>query len=256
MDDQRTAQAVLDQWDGRSLRQQPEVTRDPIAGNNTIMSWSFSALYWYELCPAKFYWERIAKLPTKKKAYFEKGNEAHRAAEKYVESKGEIRPLPDSIRYNREFLAEVARHTGGASYTIEQKWGFTKSYKPTDWIGQHTYFRMVMDWSVDYGDGAAEMVDWKTGKMWASNKDEMACFAMGYFHRMPHIQRLTTRLVYFSSNNQDLEEWDRSQLPALTAHFEQRAARLFEERQWLPRPNDRCRQCDFSKKDGGPCRYG
>lgn len=237
------ADQVLVNWEG------------PATASNGVTAWSYSVLYTYELCPYKYYLEKIEKRRVEDKPYFARGRRVHKAAEAYVKSKGETRPLTDEIKYNRQFLAEVANWEGG-HVTIEQQWGFTRNWRPTDWMGKHVWFRQVCDWSVDYGDGAAEIIDWKSGKLWGHNDDEMEIFCVGFLQRHPHIEHVTARLVYFDSNNMTFREVSRAQLPELTAKWERRAQALFEEQQWLPRPNERCRQCDFSKSAGGPCRYG
>lgn len=244
----------VQQPDMGNVRQHaPTVTGEP-GEVNQVKAWSISVLYWYELCPARYYWEKIKKLPTKPKDYFAKGNRIHKSVETYVKSRGGT-VLDKDVKHNKTIIKECAEFEG-APVMIEQEWGFGAQWQPVGWFDKDVRFRCKLDWLVDYGDSTAEGVDWKSGKPRDSYADEMEVFAMATFHRLPHIKSMEMRLVYVESPHQFITAYHRRNLELMTAKWEMRANHLFNETRWLPRPNDRCRGCDFARSEGGPCRYG
>lgn len=219
---------------------------------SAVKSWSFSAWEQFNLCPAQYKYQRLDKLPTADKPFFAKGSEAHKHLENVVLRKETLNPkiVPKEQIVPLEILSLPAT----VKIAGEEKWGFTPRWSRTGW-GDAT-LRLVNDVLIDYGDGSAEVVDWKTGGKWGAGEYQMELAACATFHRFPDLQYVTTRLVYVEKGGQSISDHDRSELPALTARWEARADELFAERDWRPRPNEKCHWCDFGKSKGGPCRYG
>ena len=213
-----------------------------------VKSWSYSAWAQFDLCPAQYKYERIEKRPTGPKPHFDKGNRIHKNLENHVRHGA---PLSAEIVKEREFIAEL--RASKADKKLEEKWGFTKDWSPIGWAPAH--FRAVLDVLVIYDQYEAEVVDWKSGKKYGHNQDQMELFAVTVMQRFP-FERVSTRLVYVEVGGQEFGDFDRAQLTELTAKWESRAGDLFAETAWLPRPNEKCHFCDFSKSKGGPCRYG
>ena len=216
----------------------------------TVSAWSYSAWAQWKLCPAQYKYERIEKRPTGYVAHFEKGLKVHKSIERYIIA-GE--PLIDDIKQEREFIEEC--RAAPFEKTVEEKWGFSRDWSRTGWSGAGVWFRSVIDFMVVYPDAVAEVTDWKTGKKYAANEDQMELFAVAVMKRF-NVGAVITRLVYVEAGGHEFGEYDRSQLPSLTAKWEANAAGLFDERDWLPRPNYKCGFCNFSKSKQGPCKYG
>jgi len=210
---------------------------------------SFTAWETFTNCPARFKYEKIDKLPTQDKAFFAKGRAAHEHLEKVVMGA----PLDAKIvPKEQEFVLEV----GAAPFAkfVEEKWGFRNDWIVTDW--RNAALRAIIDVRLDYGDGSMEVIDWKTGKKRGESVAQMSLFATAVFHRYPFVEQVTTRLVYVEKGGQTIMDHARADLANMTKQWEERFASIFNERDWLPRPNEWCHFCDFSKAKGGPCRYG
>lgn len=220
---------------------------------NAVRSWSFSVLEMYELCPAQYKYAKIDKRPTEDKPYFATGRKAHKSLEDVVRTGGHTPIDPSVWPKEHEIVYEIAALQAPLKLT-EQEWGFTKSWSRTDWGS--AVFRAKLDVFIDYGDFSCETVDWKTGKKRYESEDQMELYAVTMFHRFPQMQLATTRLVYGEDGGQTIRDYDRRDLDWMTVRWEERAERLFNEQDWLPRPNDKCRFCDFRYSNGGPCRYG
>lgn len=215
-----------------------------------VDSWSFSALEQYELCPAQYAYQRIAKIPTKPKRYFEKGLRVHKQLEAFVISRGTIW-LTDEVKKEVDFVKEVANLN--APIEVEQKWGFAKDWARTSW--DRAWFRVVIDVLFSHADWTADIVDWKTGGKRDESKDQMELSALSVLWRR-NVSDVTTHLVYVEKGGHLVADYSYAQRAELTAKWEARAAKLFEETEWRPRPSDKCALCDYAKSKGGPCRYG
>jgi hypothetical protein len=109
---------------------------------------------------------------------------------------------------------------------------------------------------VIYDDNAVEIIDWKTGKQYEENKDQVELFAMTAMVRYPETEKVITRLAYFDSGAQVMNEFDAKDREALKAKWAAKVRPMFEDTVFAPKPSEKCRWCNFSKSKGGPCRFG
>jgi hypothetical protein len=220
-----------------------------------ITYWSFSAWELHELCPAKFKYEKLDKLPTSRKPYFDRGNKIHKHLEDVVRTHGGVPLDPALVAKEQAVVAEIAAHP--SLRFVEQQWGFTQAWGRADWF--KATFRLKADVFILY-DGvdsaSAEFVDWKSGHKRNQGADQMELSALAAFYRFPKLESVATRLVYVDKGGQSIADFSRDELGSMTAKWEYRANQMFAETKFLPRPNERCGQCDFNRAKGGPCRYG
>ena len=213
---------------------------------------SFSAWEQFERCALDFKLSRMDKIknpnvPTP--TFYLEGRKAHTHLEHVVRSGLPIDPA--IVKKERPFVEELVR-TQAPKY-VEEKWGFSNG-----WIAMpygKAQLRVIIDVRLDYDD-EVEVVDWKTGKKRDESVDQMDLMATATFHRYPTVETVTTRLVYVTSGGQTLKDHYRRDLTAATQRWEERFAKIYAERAWLPRPNEWCRFCDHARSKGGSCRYG
>lgn len=123
-------------------------------------AWSFSALEGYELCPKKYYCERVGKTHKgKTNAVQAFGIEAHAAFEKRMMVAKE---LPLDLVHHEKFLAKLDK-IPGESFG-EQKLAITRDMEPTGFFDSDVWCRAVLDFMKVSGSSAV-LFDWKFGKM-------------------------------------------------------------------------------------------
>jgi hypothetical protein len=205
----------------------------------------------YELCPLKYKLKHIDKLPEPHSPAFARGNTVHKQAADYLEGKL-LEPTDEIRNFGTRYFDELKE----LNPVVEQQWGFTSSWKPTGWFGKDVWLRAVLDALVIYPDATADVIDHKTGKKYGSNEDQMALFATVTFARHPSVKKVTTRLWYLDSGDEDIVEFERTQFPEMKAEWEKRAAYALNAKDFPPRPNDKCRFCPWSASQGGQCRFG
>lgn len=224
---------------------------------NPVKAWSFSALQLYERCPFAFKLEKIDKMEVPKSPAMYRGIKIHNKCETYL--KGSDR---DAIPPELENFDGLFQELHGLDPLVEQKWGFTKDWQATGYFTKgrkETFLRVIPDALVLYGDGSAELIDFKTGKPWGDNEDQMDLFATATFCRYPDVHEVSIRLWYLDTGDEKPEDgWiaTRDTLADRKAEWEERIAPLFNDTEFRATPNDKCKWCHFANSKGGPCIHG
>ncbi len=218
---------------------------------NAVKAWSYSRIALYEQCPLRFKLKHIDKLPEPQSDAMARGDRIHKTLATCLTNKSF--PLPPETKKFEWLLKELRK---APDVIVEQQWGFTKQWKPTGWFGKDTWFRAVLDVAVMYDDLTAEVGDWKTGKKYGSNNDQMELFGLSLLCQYKPVTYVTTRLVYLDSGDQEFAEFTRGEVPQLKAKWEAKVKPMFEDTVFAARPNDKCRWCHYRRDNGGPCRFG
>lgn len=219
-------------------------------------AWSYSAWSDYDTCPLKYHGRKVLKLPEPYSKPLDDGNTFHVQVAEHVTNPAA--PPPERPIHPRiQTVVEQLRDT--PDKTVEQQWGFTRDWKPTGWFSKGTkatWLRVVLDVGLAYPDGEAIVGDWKTGKRYDTNDEQMELFAIAAFSQWTWIQKVETRLWYVDNGHEECATFERSSLPSLTAKWEARAVAMLADRTWAPKPNDKCRFCVRARQAGGDCKFG
>jgi hypothetical protein len=218
-----------------------------------LTAWSYSRYAVYELCPLKFKEQVLGGAKFEGNAATRRGDKLHKSVASYIT--GGIALESDCVQfpYVQKLINELRTFD---DKVVEQQWGFTRKWEPTGWFGDGTWFRNILDVAVLYEDMSADVIDWKSGKKYDSNADQMELNALSLFRHFKPATAVTTRMVYFDTGGEDTADFKKSDEPLLLDKWEKKVAPMFNDTVFNPRPNDKCRFCDFRKSNGGPCRYG
>lgn len=226
---------------------------------NGVTAWSYSAWALYDECPAKYKYAKIDKLPDPPGPAMARGREVHKAVETYLK---EPKKHQFPMEHGKKFVDLILALRDAPNLLVEQQWCFTKDWRETGWFdkrgGHYTpWLRSVVDAGVIYEDGVVEVVDWKTGKLYATNEDQMELFALTAMVRYKQAPMVITRLAYLDDGAEIIVEHDASDREKLKAKWERKVQPLFNETIWAPKPSTKaCRFCNFSRSKGGPCKEG
>lgn len=229
-----------------------------MSSTNPVDAWSYSRYNTYKQCPLRFKYEHIDKLKTPASPAMLRGREVHKAAEHYITG------VRDDIAPELDSRADLLIELRDMDPIVEQKWGFSQNWKETGWFNSArrppVWLRATLDVGLDYKDGTFEVVDWKTGKKYGSNDEQMELFATVVMARYPEINEVTTRLSYVDMDtgpdSEDYATYKRGEFDALKTTWEHRVQPMFNDTEFLARPNRLCEYCPFSRTKGGPCRHG
>jgi RecB family exonuclease len=218
-----------------------------------VTSWSYSAFELYQRCPAAYKYAKIDKLPDPPSKALLNGRVKHKDVENYLKDPKDV-PVPAAGKLFDWLLPALKAEP---HLLVEQQWAFGRDWRETRWFkDDRTWLRSVLDAGVIYDDMTVELIDWKTGKYYGTNEDQVELFALTAMVRYPQAPKVMTRLAYLDNGQQVTAEYDSKDREALRAKWEKKVAPLFREETWAAKPNDKCGWCNFSRSKGGPCRYG
>lgn len=249
--------------------------------SNGVTAWSYSRYSDYKLCPLKFKLKHIDKLKEPGSPAMERGSAIHKLGETFLTApqlepvpvpKTRKKPVIDEIVIPIEYanFQEEMVQLRGLSPLVEQQWGFTQAWEPAaasardphGWFAGDTWLRIVTDVTVVYDDDTADIVDFKTGKMYDTNQEQMELFSCGPFMKFPKVEAITTRLWYLdvpdpkgNGANVVEQQFSRDDFERIKGEWTQRIVPMFKDKRFAPTPNDKCRWCHFSRAKGGPCKY-
>lgn len=234
-----------------------------------ITSWSFSRYNTYKQCPLKLKLSAIDRIREPGNPAMARGDTIHKLAEAYI--KGEGRALPPELKlFADEFKklrAQYKKKINGM--VVEDNWSFTKDWDETqwdDWI--NCWLRIKLDCAHHEDDETLVITDWKTGKFRPEMNEEyveqLELYALAALLLHEHIQQVKPRLVYldlgltYPTADQPLV-FTRADIPKLKQLWAKRTKAMLNDKQFAPRPNDKCRWCFYRASNkaagGGQCKY-
>lgn len=220
-----------------------------------IKAWSFSRWDLHHQCPLKFKLRVIDKLEEPAGEAMLRGRRVHNAIRDYLVAPDDVAPpLPPAEAGKQAELVKELRQFDNK--VVEKQWGFTVNWTSTGWFADDAWYRSVLDVGVLYDDATVEVVDWKTGKPRGTYAEEMELFAVSAMIMVPSATSVETRLAFTDVKAEVFATFPRTDLYGLMRKWNEKVRPMFEDTTYLPRPNEGCKFCAFSRSNGGQCRYG
>jgi hypothetical protein len=191
----------------------------------------------------------------------ERGRIVHLDLAKYVNTPLDVPAvMPECVvlPFQRTLVNDVRSHP---DKMVEQQWGFTHRWQETGWFTRSpdykaTWFRAILDVAMLYEDLVVEPIDWKTGKVYGENAEQMELFALSAMCKFKAATHVITRLVYVDAHAEQIAEYPASDKELLQRKWEGKVRPMFTDTTYLPKPGKRCYYCDGAKSKGGPCKFG
>lgn len=220
--------------------------------SNGVTAWSYSRYADYQQCPLMFKLKHIDRIKPPGSAAMDRGTAVHKEGEEFLKNKRRRKP-PESYKHFADRMLELQQ----LNPVVELQEGFTKEWTPTGWFDKNTWLRIVCDVRVEYDDDTADIIDFKTGRIYETNEHQMELFSTAPFMKLPTLQKVTTRLWYLDvpKDNEIIREYTRKDYEAIRKDWTKRVRPMFEDKRFAPRQNPKCRWCHFRKDNGGPCKY-
>jgi hypothetical protein len=220
-------------------------------------AWSYSRYETWARCPLQFKFKFVDKLKEAGSPAMDRGSVIHLSAAHFCT--GQADAIDPAFMQHKQILklAEEIRAHPSEDKDIEQQWGYTATFAPTGWFGGDTWFRSILDAGVVYEDMHYEAVDWKTGKRYGSNDDQVETQALAVMKRNPMVVHVTTRLAYVDSGDQVFAEFPATHMEKIAAKWQKKVTPMFADEIYAPRPNDKCRFCTWRRSGDSPkCAFG
>lgn len=234
-----------------------------------ITSWSFSRYSTYKVCPLKLKLSAIDRIREPGNEAMARGDAIHTLAEKYI--RGELRVLPKELAFFKVEFAELRKmyKKSADSMVVEDNWAFTKDWSVTQWNNwAECAVRIKLDCAHHEDEETLIVTDWKTGKFRPELNEEyveqLELYALAALLLHEHIQLVKPRLAYldlgviYPEPGEELV-FTRKDIPKLKKLWEKRTKAMMNDKQFAPRPNDKCRFCFYRSSNktngGGQCRF-
>lgn len=221
--------------------------------SNGVDAWSYSRYADYKQCPLRFKLKHIMKMKEPGSPAMQRGSDIHKEGEIYLKASRQPKKVPASYQHFKEEMQQL----WSLKPMVEQQWGFTREWAPTGWFGRETWLRIVADAALLYDDNTADLIDFKTGRKYDTNEEQVELFSAGIFMKFAHVEHVTTRLWYLDQpdDNEVIREYTRKDFESIRKDWEKKIVPMFKDKRFAPTPNEKCRFCAFSKNKGGPCPY-
>lgn len=218
-----------------------------------MKAWSYSRFKDYTTCPFKAKLKHIDGLKEPGNPAMERGSYIHKLAEDFVS--GKIKKLPEELKlFHREFAKLKKLDT-----RTEDRWAFDMNWVPCEFFDPNVWCRMVADAQhakvLKNDDECMTVVDYKTGKVYGDNQDQMKLYAVGVFARFPAVVEVKIELWYLDSGDIIDLKFKREQFESLRDEWSEKIKPMMSDTQFAPRPNRWCSRCHFRKTNGGPCQF-
>lgn len=232
-----------------------------------ITAGSFSRWDVYAQCPLRAKYKFIDKIPEPPSDAMERGAKFHSTIEYYL--KGATSRLP--AEYNAKALDNIyktirdKRKKQPTAVHIEGEWAYRSDWTPTGWFDSDCWLRIKVDCAVVDREGdtvTARIYDWKTGKFWQRDQGkyqlQLELYALGALlnHQDASSVTVTPELVYVDVGmRHSVGAFTKADLPRLKKEWGQRFKPMFADAKFAPKPNEKCRWCQFSVAKNGPCKF-
>jgi hypothetical protein len=134
-----------------------------------VTAWSYSRYADYKQCPAKFKYKHLDHLPDPGSPAMQRGNDIHKMAENFINLGGKVPRDLANVADELKFLRK-------AKATAEENWGFRNDWEwigRQGWFGDDVWFRAKTDVRLLYDDDTLLLGDWKTGRKYFSNEEQI-----------------------------------------------------------------------------------
>lgn len=234
-------------------------------------SWSFSRYSDYKQCPLKAKLKHLDKIEEPPSDAMQRGADIGRMAELFI--KGTLKKLPVELKKFKAKFEELRKMYARdpRSMTVEDTWAFTGTWGPSRWDDwANCVVRVKVDAGYPTGKKTMTVIDWKTGKFRAEQKEDyleqLELYALAALLRNQALEEVRTFLCYLDAGvthpepgSDDERVYTRADLPELKRTWDRRTRSMLLDRSFVPRPNDRCVWCHYRKANkengGGQCRY-
>lgn len=222
--------------------------------------WTVSALNDFEKCPAKYQWSYLFEpsdwlaigytvVPATPSPAADRGTEIHQTCEDFIKG-----TRPDLHPEIGPAWAMQVRGLKAIGATAEQMWAVDDGWNPVPENAPEMWLRAKIDSHYKFGKNALSVVDFKTGKVYSTNFEQVELYALLGFAKFDDVNTVVAELWYFDSDEPYEKVYDRSQAPKLARKWEGRARPLLEATEYPEKVNRFCNWCAFNPNKGGPCK--
>jgi ATP-dependent exoDNAse (exonuclease V) beta subunit len=177
----------------------------------------------------------------------DRGTAAHKVFEDYILGKTE--DLGEH-EYYRNYLEHLRLAGAKPEFPI----ALDKNWKEVEWDAPDRWWRGVLD-LVALAPTEVVIVDWKTGNEYSDHKDQREIYAAAYHAKDPTREHIRVIHTYVDKRQNTMSLYHATDIPAIRKEWEEKIEEMFNDETFIPNPGFYCRSCQYSRWNGGPCRF-
>ena len=204
--------------------------------------WTISRYHTFVKCPYRYYLQYVERKGTGEPSEaLERGIRIHSRLEDFFNGKA----LPKVAHAFHEMYHELRQQR----VRTEELWRFSerwKAVKDGGWLLMKTdLYRKQRNHAL--------IVDFKTGKIYDTNVEQMEVYAAGAFAKWPALQSVAVELHYIDRKEIKEGEYTRAEGLGLRDKWSELGRNLLAAAEFPARPSYLCNWCPYA---GDPCREG
>lgn len=215
--------------------------------------WDYTRWSTWQKCPAQYQFRYVDRLPEGPPSeFFVRGRKAHREVERMFMATTVYKPDYEIHPAAARVIQEVAAHEDRLieySAKLDTKWSLTRGLP---WLTA----KMDAVYQTDDGE-KLHIIDWKTGTSKDSSYSDQLDLYGAVAASIWTTPAIVTSIVNLDTGRVSEQVLQRDDALQRRPVWEQRAAALAADREFLPRPGVHCQWCPFgATKIAGGCKYG
>lgn len=212
------------------------------------MAHSYSSLGLYQQCPAKYKFQRIDKIPVPPRdtSAMDRGTRLHKEVEDYLE--GGLPVLSDELKHMYPILDSFRARRARP----EVKFMLDRDFNPVE---EDAFFVGYIDIVIIEGT-TAEAIDSKTGKI-RDYSSQLEFYGNAILSTHPEVEEVTGKAMFLDHKGKMSPKVlvDRDSMELVREDIIEVVECVETDAVWSPNPSYLCRYCDYSKDNGGCCRF-
>lgn len=204
-----------------------------------LFAWSYSALDSFELCPKKYWAEKIGRIVKEQRSSVgDYGAEMHKHFEKRLING---KQLPLDLRHHEPVMARL--HNAPGEGMPEQKLALNRDFQLTGFFDDDVWVRGIIDFAKVNGRHLL-VIDHKAGRM-KEGFDQINLMVAMMLCVMPEIQTATGAYYWAKHKKLTRKKYQRSDAPDIWNSFLPRVKRMEEAKKnddFPARPNFLCKR--------------
>jgi hypothetical protein len=218
--------------------------------------YSYSRLATFKKCLAKFKYAYIDKVdvPFIPSPAMARGTEIHNSLEQFMLGHSEMLHPDIHEHYGQFFLG--LREAYKDNIYPEHRWGLTWDFTPCDYDDDNVMLRGFMDLKFVPEDEHTQVYEYKTGKIYPEHTHQQWMYGVVALQEHP-LKSVEVTVIYLDQKKNKKIYYPQGMMGnyrvGLMEEIQEVEDKPYEE--FIPNPQFTCRWCQFSKDNGGPCRF-
>jgi hypothetical protein len=221
----------------------------PTKAAQQFTAWSYSRYNDYKKCPLAAKLKHLDRIQSPAGPALARGSQIHKDAEDFANKK--IKTLPDSLKLFKGEFKAIQKF----SLEVESQWAMNAKWAKTGWFDPDAWCRIVVDAAHAVDKQRFKVIDYKTGKVYEENKEQLSLYALGAFARSPTAEVVEAELWYLDRGELISQTFERKDQKKLQTYWIKETKPMLNDTIFAPRPGDHCRYCMHSEAKGGICKF-